>query len=136
MRAKILWTSLILVLLLTAGYTIYTSPNTQYFECTRGAYGFEIYEEDGVKDKFHASTPVTIKVKKYLLGYYYTIDDYTKENCGLREDYLSCYKDESDITLNLATGKIDTSEKYVLNKKNIEASKFNWECKSIERVVK
>jgi hypothetical protein len=136
MRAKTLWASVLIVTLIIAGYTIYSTTNIQYFECRAGEFGFETYEEDGVKDSLHLSVPKSIKVKKYLLGYYYTIDNYKKEECNLYEDSLMCSRDESYVDLNLATGKVDIEEKYEFEKKKIRANKYNWECSGVERVVK
>jgi hypothetical protein len=135
MRTKIMWVTVLLVTLLIAGYTLYSS-SIQYFECRASEYGFETYEEDGVNDKHHVSAPITMKVKKYLLGYHYTIDNYRKEDCDLHEETLMCHRDRSYIQLNLATGKVEISEKYELNKKKIEEYKFGWVCKGVERVVK
>jgi hypothetical protein len=136
MKTKSIFAIALFLAILFAGYIFYFSTNIQYFECRTGEYGFETYEEDGVKDNLHLSMPKTIKVKKYLFGYYYTIDNYKKEECNLHEDSLMCSRDESYVDINLATGKVDIEEKYVFEKKKIGAYKYNWECKSVERVVK
>ena len=107
-------------LLIVASYGIFKYHNSTnlYFICSEGERGSETETIDD-KKQFTFSTSIDLEVKKYFFGILYTINNYEKKECNISDDELLCMKDESHVSLNIATGKVDILETTKIGEKQI-----------------
>jgi hypothetical protein len=128
--------ALIFAVVLLAAYG-FLFPTIQYLECDQGELGRTKIIEEGIvrNDSYGYAMHEFIKVKKYMYGAQYTLNDYDISDCHFAtEDWLLCGLDDDLISLNLATGEVDLQMVISQAPKKIE-EKNMWECKQVERVV-
>ncbi len=128
-----IFVSVLLALLLVGCGLV--NDRTQYLQCEKGEFGNYINKEDGLPTKTYWYEPLTIKVKRDLFGFNYTINQYTKDECTLDEDLIFCGKNESYYSLNKFTGKLDSNVEFFFKEKKIESMRIGWSCKSLEKLI-
>ena len=135
MQLKKINLAVALTLVLTAfiGIQLYV-PSIQYFECKVGEYGTEWEESATGKKNIENlfTSPEYVTVKKYLFGFFYTINNYEIKECEKLDNMLLCAREENNVWLNMLNGKMSQVKKS-FGKIN---EKSGWKCERIERLVK